>query len=86
MLINCDRHDWAVKTELSYKPTGSDNFIDLHVDNKKIKLASKNVYNITHLAYNDSGEYICSVWTLNNKKKAAGEEIRLQLIVLKHGN
>ena len=86
MLINCDLHDWAVQTDLSYKPTGSDNLVELPVDNKKIKLASKNVYNITRLTYNDSGEYICDVLIFNSTKIARGEVIRRQLIVLKQSN
>ena len=37
------------------------------VDNKKIKLISKNNFNITRLTYNDTGIYMCSVlWSNNN--------------------
>ena len=34
---------------------------DLFVDNKKIFLISKNVYNITNLTYYDSGVYGCQI-------------------------
>ena len=81
MLIYCDVHGWA-KTDLSFKPTGGNNIIDLHVDDKKIKLASKNVYNITRLTYNDSGEYICDIQILNT---SVVEITRHQLLVLKEG-
>ena len=84
MLIKCDDHGWAT-TDLLFQPTGSNDIIDLHVDNKKIKLASKNVYNITHLTYNDSGEYICYIITLNTSEKAAAEITRHELLVLKEG-
>ena len=33
----------------------------LNVDGEKIKLLPTNVYNITHLAYNDSGVYNCTI-------------------------
>ena len=58
---------------------------DLHVDNKKIKLASKNVFNITRLAYDDSGQYICSIIVLNASDFVEGEVTRHYLIVLKEG-
>ena len=57
MLIRCDVPGNAT---LLLKPKEkNDTVIDLSVDNKKIELVSKNVFNITRLAYNDTGDYMC---------------------------
>jgi hypothetical protein len=84
MLINCDVSYW-VPTTLSFKPNGSTNISDLHVDNEKIKLASKNVFNITRLMYEDSGHYICTIISCNDAAMVEGEVTRHQLTVLKEG-
>ena len=88
MLINCDVHPFLRATlsfksgNLTYLRPGS--LTDLHVDNKKIKLASKNVFNITRLAYDDSGEYICSIIVVN-ASRIQWDVTRHYLIVLKEG-
>ena len=85
MLIKCNIFDWA-PTTLSFKPNGTTNISDLPVDNEKIKLASKNVFNITRLEYEDSGEYICFIITWNaTGDMVKGEVTRHQLTVLKEG-
>ncbi len=87
MIINCDVYDWD-RTYLSVIPAdGRDNgsVIDLPVDHEKIKLASKNVYNITNLAYNDSGQYICDIIIVNTTSKVIGEITRHYLAVLREG-
>ena len=87
MLINCDVHPF-LRATLSFK-SGNLTYLrpasDLHVDNKKIKLASKNVFNITRLAYDDSGQYICTIIVLNASGIVEGEVTRHYLIVLKEG-
>ena len=79
MIINCNVHNDTNAT-LSFKPNGSDTTYDLSVNDEKIKLASKNVFNITRLAYNDSGEYNCTISTGNTT-----DITEHQLMVLKEG-
>ncbi len=87
MIINCDYHDWA-PTDLWFMPADArDNgsVFDLPVDHEKIKLASKNVYNITNLAYNDSGLYLCIITIANTTNTIIRERIRYNLTVLREG-
>ena len=79
--LNCDRLGMNVR-KLTFYPTGSTAMFRLHVDNKKIKMLSKNVYNITNLAYNDSGEYACRVFSKTTDDNGG---YSVQLIVLQKG-
>ena len=82
MLIRCDLPAWANST-LSHQPKGMNKTIyNLSVDNEKIRLISKNIFNITNLAYNDSGDYMCESDMLE-KPNTASRVIRYRLIVIK---
>ena len=62
ILINC-KVPKSTQSVLSFKPQGGMNHTIYHqlpVDHQKIKLVHKNIYNVTHLTYNDSGMYNCT--------------------------
>ena len=85
MLIRCDVPAWANST-LSLQPKGMNETIyNLSVDNEKIRLISKNVFNITNLAYNDSGDYMCESDMLEEPNTASRVMTRYRLIVIKKG-
>ena len=72
ILINCKFPKWA-KADLAFNPSGAMNDTYLPADHAKIKLLSTNIFNITHLTYNDSGIYKCTcsdkgvpTWLLNS--------------------
>ncbi len=88
IIINCDVVHDAVRVYLGLNPADERNngsSIDLLVDHEKIKLASKNVYNVTHLAYNDSGQYRCDIILFNSTNRTTGEVTRHYLTVLREG-
>ena len=84
MLIRCDVSGNAT---LLRQPIGKNDtiIIDPSVDNDKIKLVSKNVFNITRLTYNDTGDYMCQ----SDMSKAPNTTFRTltrhRLIVKKEG-
>ena len=85
MLIRCDVPARANST-LSLQPKGMNETIyNLSVDNEKIRLISKNIFNITNLAYNDSGDYMCESDMLEEPNTASRVMIRYRLIVIKEG-
>ena len=87
MLIQCFVHDRA-NYSLSIPPMNSGKKHDLSVDGKKIKWSSNTSYNVTDLAYNDSGQYICgTTWSFKRgaRRYVEGEERRYFLTVLKEG-
>ena len=84
ILIDCDVLNRPNAT-LSFKPDGiQDTIYDLPIDHEKIKLTSKNVFNITRLTHHDSGEYTCD---FNGQQSNATIGKRGQkVIVLNKGN
>ena len=62
MVINCTVNvEENVIMTLSQKKSSKRILRQLKVDNKKIKLLSTNVFNITNLTKEDDGIYYCSV-------------------------
>ena len=68
---------------LLFKRKGSSKISFPPVDNKKIKLVSKNNFNITRLEYNDTGMYMCSNQTLRNNTRYLVIFAKYKLVVLK---
>ena len=56
-----------------------------YVDNEKIKLVSKNAFNITRLTYYDSGQYMCINAIMNGTELIPWDIKRYNLIVLNEG-
>ena len=87
MLIKCLVHDRA-NYSLSIQTMNGGKQHHPSVDGKKIKWSSNTSFNVTELAYNDSGRYICE--TLWSTDTAGGNymarKTRYFLTVLKKGN
>ena len=64
--IDCSTVDDPDNVTLLFKRKGSNKISFPSVDNKKIKLVSKHVFNITNLQYNDTGMYMCGKQVLWN--------------------
>ena len=58
ILVNCEDGD---DISLVFNGTGSKLIKDLPVDHNKIKLVALNVFNVTNLTNNDTGEYACNM-------------------------
>ncbi|CAB4029960.1 basement membrane-specific heparan sulfate proteoglycan core, partial [Paramuricea clavata] len=84
-VINCDVYNWASVSFVFSPVNKSEKPIKFHLPTKKIKLVSKNVYNVTPLAYKDSGQYICNICVLNTTRYTAGKITRHNLFVLEEG-
>ena len=62
ILVGCHLTVWASKADLEFKPSGAINDTYLPVNLAKIKRLAANIFNITHLTYNDSGRYRCTTF------------------------
>ena len=83
ILIHCNVYDGSNVT-LSFKPYEKSNAIrELFINDGKIKLVSKNVFNITRLIHDDSGEYTC--YFDRHRPKTTMEKIGYQVIILEQG-
>lgn len=86
ILIKCKVPDWATITNIGLNPLGKTGIsYTFYVDDKKIKLVSKNVFNITQLAYNDSGQYTYGYYSQKGNM-SMGIVGRYDVLVLKEGN
>ena len=85
ILIKCKVPDWATITNIGLNPLGKTGIsYTFYVDGKKIKLVSKNVFNITRLAYNDSGQYTYGYY-FQRGNLSMGIVGRYDVLVLKEG-
>lgn len=83
ILIHCNAYPRSNAT-LSFKPyETSDALYELPIDDGKIELVSKNVFNITRLARNDSGEYTC--FFDRHRPNTTLKKIGYQVIILEEG-
>ena len=84
IIVDCQFHPVSeLDATLLFKRNGSTKISLLSVDNTKIKLVSKNYFNITHLEYNDTGMYMCSKQTLRNNTHYLVVFIKYKHVVIK---
>ena len=83
ILVQCDE---STEISLAFKRIGAKFMKDLPVDHNKIKRVEWNVYNVTNLTYDDTGEYVCNRVSRPSGGTIYRDEVaRQDLAVLKEG-
>ena len=92
-LLNCTCNhnktlcDQRANISLWFRLPKSVTFDELPVGNEKIELVTRNVFNITHLAFNDTGEYKCinKFWSSNTTITEEMTIYPLEILLLREG-
>ena len=85
-VINCDVYNRAYVSFGFWPANKSEKYVrSFPVPTEKIKLVSRNVYNVTRLAYKDSGQYICEMMMNTTDGDVTRHYTRHSLFVLEEG-